>query len=272
MLFLIDTFLAILLLHEMGLFMSDRFYTPQPIGVGEFILDGPESHHLTTVRRFGIGDRVVMFNGNGHEYMAEIIAVNRKQVMLNVVSVQATDRELDFELVIASAMPKGDRGEYLIEKLTELGVTRFVPLITSRSVVTPKDSSVEKYQRGVIEASKQCGRNRLMAVDLPVTWAEFLRSPSGTSQRYVLHTQLGNDGLQHRPITALTHSQNVTVAVGPEGGFTTAEIDAAVHHGYKVLSCGPRVLRVETAATAIAAWLGLNRISNLAFPDSERLP
>src|SRR5205807_5163206 len=94
--------------------------------------------------------------------------------VLTVFAAVAADREPPFPLVVASALPKGDRGDFLIEKLTELGVTRFVPLVTARSVVVPKESTREKLERAVIEASKQCGRNRLMAVDPPQKWDGFL--------------------------------------------------------------------------------------------------
>src|SRR4051812_18068883 len=134
--------------------MSDRFYTPQPLAPGEFVLDGAEAHHLAAVRRFAPGDRVTLFNGDGFDYPAEVVAVGKKSASLAVLDRLAADRELSFPLVVASAVPKGDRGDYLIEKLTELGVTRFVPLVTARSVVQPKS---DKFARAVIEASKQCG-------------------------------------------------------------------------------------------------------------------
>ena len=118
--------------------MAERFFTTDALGPGEYHLSGAEAHHLSTVRRFATGDRIILFNGDGNEYSAEVIAAGKKSVALNILSVFAVDRELPFPLVIASALPKGDRADYLIEKLTELGVTSFVPLVTARSVVVPK--------------------------------------------------------------------------------------------------------------------------------------
>ena len=122
--------------------MADRFFTADPLGPGEYVLSGPEAHHLAAVRRFAPGDRVVLFNGDGHDYPAEVISVGKKSVVLTILEAVVADRELGFPLVVGSVLPKGDRADFLIEKLTELGVTRFVPLITARAVVQDRKSVV----------------------------------------------------------------------------------------------------------------------------------
>ena len=228
--------------------MADRFYTPELLGPGEFNLTGAEAHHLVAVRRFSPGDSITLFNGDGNDYPAVVLGTSKKYVSLNILRVEAVDRELPFSLVVASALPKGDRGDFLIEKLTELGVTRFVPLITTRSVVQPKESAVEKFQRAVIEASKQCGRNRLMTVDPPQSWDAFLKLSNLPATRLVLHTA--------DTTTAFAERGECAIAVGPEGGFTTEEVSAALASGWRAVSLGSRVLRVETAALAAAALAG----------------
>ena len=204
--------------------MSDRFFTADPLGPGEYALTGSEAHHLATVRRFAPGDRIVLFNGDGHEYPAEIISVGKRTVALTVLAPVAVDRELPFPLVVGSALPKGDRADFLIEKLTELGVTRFVPLTTARAVVQPKASVVEKFERAVIEASKQCGRNRLMLVDGPQKWDEFAARTDLPPLRLVLHTGSG--------LSKAGASGGCAVAVGPEGGFAPEEIALALETGW----------------------------------------
>ena len=164
--------------------MSDRFYTNQPLGPGEFVLDGAEAHHLSAVRRFASGDRVTLFNGDAFDYPAEVVAVGKKSVSLAVLDRVAADREVGFTLVVASAVPKGDRGDYLIEKLTELGATRFVPLVTARSVVVSKS---DKLTRVVIEASKQCGRNVLMRVAPLADWDAYARLGDLPAARVLAH-------------------------------------------------------------------------------------
>ncbi len=224
--------------------MADRFYTPLPLAAGDFTLDGPEAHHLSSVRRFAAGDRVTLFNGDGHDYPAEVVGVGKKSVALAVAAGVPADRERQTELWVASALPKGDRADFLIEKLTELGVTRFIPLVTARSVVVPKAAVVEKFERMVVEASKQCGRNRLMRIDPPQAWAAFLARTDLPADRVVLHTA---DATTYRPALGPR-----VVAVGPEGGFAAEEVAAAV--GWTHVSLGARVLRTETAAIAACLW------------------
>ena len=131
---------------------------------------------------------------------------------------------------------------------TVSAASRFVPLITARAVVRPKPSVVEKFQRAVIEASKQCGRNRLMSVDFPEKWPILVQMNTLPATRLVLHT---GPGLA-KPIA----SGGCAIAIGPEGGFTPEEIALATAAGWTAASLGPRVLRMETAAIAAAAILG----------------
>jgi 16S rRNA (uracil1498-N3)-methyltransferase len=225
--------------------VADRFYTPDDLGPGEYVLTGPEVHHLAAVRRFAEGDEVVLFNGDGHEYPAHVLSVGKKTVALTVLAPVLADRELPFPLVVASALPKGDRADFLIEKLTELGATRFVPLITARAGVQPKASVVEKFERAVIEASKQCGRNRLMRIDPPQKFDAFVARIDLPAVRVLLHP--GPD------LTLFSAVEGGVIAIGPEGGFAPEEVALAGAHGWTTASLGPRVLRVETAALAAVA-------------------
>jgi 16S rRNA (uracil1498-N3)-methyltransferase len=222
--------------------MADRFYTPAPLAPGEFTLSGADAHHLASVRRFAPGDSVTLFNGDGCEYPAEVVSVGKREVTLHILNRQAVSRELPFPVLVASALPKGDRADYLIEKLVEVGATRFVPLVTERSVVIPKESTITKLERGVVEASKQCGRNVLMAVEPAAKVAEVVRRADLPAERWVLHT--GGGG------TPTAGAGGVALLIGPEGGLSAAEVADAQANGWRVATLGPRVLRVETAAVA----------------------
>lgn len=229
--------------------MADRFFTETPPPTtGEVVITGADAHHMTAVRRFAAGDRVTLFCGDGREYAAEIVAVGKKAVTLTVLGVADVDREPPFPVVVASALPKGDRADYLIEKLVEVGATRFIPLVTARAVVIPKDAKTEKFERAVIEASKQCGRNRLMTVDPPRNWPALLASADLPPTKFVLHTA---------EVVAVSRQElggGAVFAIGPEGGFAPEEVSAALTAGWRPLSLGPRVLRVETAAVLAAGW------------------
>lgn len=225
--------------------MADRFFTPEPLSPGEFHLRGAEAHHLTAVRRFKPGGRIVLFNGDGREYPAEILEAGRKFVLLNVLAVSAISREAAHAVAIAAALPKGDRGEFLVEKLVELGVARFIPLRTERTIVQPRDSRLEKLHQAVIEASKQCGRNVLTRIDPLTDWPRFVAA-AADGPRAILHPGGASRG-------RLPLDTDCTIAVGPEGGFTDGELAAAEAAGWERVSLGPRTLRVETAAIAAAA-------------------
>lgn len=239
--------------------MADRFYTPDPLAPGEYVLTGAEAHHLATVRRFGPGDRVVLFNGDGHDHPADVVAADRKRTLLNVLPAVAADRELLFPLEIAAALPKGDRGDFLVEKLTELGVTRLTPLQTERTVVQPREGRLDKLQHAVVEASKQCGRNVLMRVAPVTRWAAFLATPDLPALRLLLHPPAEGAGRVLSEFDADAGAGGVVVAVGPEGGFAPAEVEAAEAAGWVRVGLGPRVLRVETAAVVAAGWFAASR-------------
>lgn len=227
--------------------MSSRFYTSLPLAPGCMVLQGPEAHHLASVCRGRPGDRVTLFNGDGREYLAEIVAAHRKEVQLDIVEVICVNRELPFRLELAVAIPKGDRGDFLVEKLTELGVTDLVPLRTARGVVMPRDAKLQRWQRAVIEASKQCGRNVIMHVHELIDWTEYCADPTHPSSRLIAHP--GGGDFQ------IPASGDIAVAIGPEGGFTAEELQQAIQHGWGLVNLGPRTLRIETAAIAVAARL-----------------
>jgi 16S rRNA (uracil1498-N3)-methyltransferase len=229
--------------------MADRFFVNTPLAPGEVELVGPEAHHLATVCRLRPGDAVCLFNGDGLEYAAEIVAVGRRSVTVRIHSIAAPQREHGFHIEVAAPLPKGDRAQFLLEKLTELGVASFVPLRTERSVVHPRDAKLDKLQRHVIEASKQCGRNVLLQLQPLTDWADYVRRADLPATRVVAHPS-GHAELERR----FPSGADVAMAVGPEGGFTDEEVALARHAGWQLVDLGPRILRVETAAIVLAVW------------------
>jgi 16S rRNA (uracil1498-N3)-methyltransferase len=226
--------------------MAERFYTNSALSTGSILLQGAEAHHLTTVCRFQPGDQVILFNGDGQEYLAELVETRRKEVSLDILTAIAPKREVGFRLEVVAPLPKGDRADFLIEKLTELGVTDFVPLRTERSVVHPRDTKLERLQRNVIEACKQCGRNVLMKIHPLHTWLDYCRFLELPPLKLVAHP----GGRAMRDENSIS---GVCIAVGPEGGFTDEEIQQATAAGWHLIGLGPRILRIETAAIVISA-------------------
>jgi 16S rRNA (uracil1498-N3)-methyltransferase len=232
--------------------MAERFYINWPLACGsQVVLRGAEAHHLAVVCRHRPGDQVFLFNGNGREYRARVCACERQQVLLEVLSEETPARELPFALEVAAPLPRGERMHFLVEKLTELGATRLVPLVTARSRITPGVGRLEKLRRYVIEACKQCGRNRLLEITPPQEWLSYCRSAAGRKI-------LAHPGAE--PASAWSHlrlqpaQSALAVAVGPEGGFTPQEVAAGQQAGWQLLDLGPRLLRIETAALVLTAW------------------
>lgn len=225
--------------------MADRYFTEHPIEGGSVVLDGPEAHHLLHVMRARLGMEVVLFDGTGAEFVARVEKTARSSVELAVIDRKEVDRELPFVLTLGVSLPKGDRQKWLVEKSVELGLTRLVPLVTERSVAQPVDQALERLRRGIIEASKQCGRNKLMEIGEPQSWTEFVRDIEANACRWIAHP--GGDTCSRLCPASADLLQGV-LAVGPEGGFTEDEVALALSAGWQRIDLGPRILRVETAA------------------------
>jgi 16S rRNA (uracil1498-N3)-methyltransferase len=246
--------------------MAERFYVNCELGPGPVLVQGAEAHHLAVVCRLRPGDAVCLFNGDGRQYPARIEKINRREVALEVLAVESPSRELPFRLDIAAPLPRGDRAQFLLEKLTELGVTSFTPLRTARSVVHPRETKLDKLQRYVIEASKQCGRNVLLEVRPMIEWPAFCAAAELPPRRVLAHpggseeseeSGVRNEEKEQPPHSSpLTPHSSLVAAVGPEGGFTEDEVALARAAGWRLLDLGPRILRVETAAIALAVLFG----------------
>ncbi len=232
--------------------MPRRFFTAHPLKSEPLVLAGGEAHHLSHVLRLKAGDEVVLFDGTGEEATAQVVKVSSGQVMLAVKSRRIATTELPFPLILGTAVPKGDRFSWLVEKATELGVTRLIPLRTARSIVDPGSGKLDKMRNTVIAASKQCGRSQLMVIDEPCDWGKFLQKELSEHQGWV--ADLAGVSPLDREATApeVSGGTGLVLAVGPEGGLTTEEVAAAAGLGAKLVSLGPRILRTETAALALA--------------------
>ena len=239
--------------------MPSRYFSQINIAADQVCLSGPEAHHLIHVMRAETGTEVVLFDGTGSEFLAEVVRVGRGEVQLAIRGQQSVDRELRSELTVGVALPKGDRQKWLVEKLVELGVTRLVPLVTERSVAKPLPTALERLQRTVVEASKQCGRNRLMEIAAPQLWPAMVEAACGVEHRWLAHP--ARDSATSNPCQSATRQVELgrqpgptLLAIGPEGGFTDEEVGRATAAGWQCVDLGPRILRIETAALLLVAW------------------
>lgn len=196
-----------------------------------------------------------VFDGRGTEWQASIQTLARDSVTIVLEAPLVTESVPHGNLTLAVALPKGERQKWLVEKLTELGTARLVPLVTERGVAEATDAARERLKRGVIEACKQCGRNTLMEIAAPAT-LEALAARHPTSLQLLAHP--GGVPLREQPIAMPGQGfQEIVAAIGPEGGFTPEEVEHAAATGFQPISLGSPILRIETAAIALAAWARL---------------
>jgi 16S rRNA (uracil1498-N3)-methyltransferase len=244
--------------------MSERFFSSTAITSDRVTLDGPEAHHLLHVMRAAVGEHVMLFDDSGAEFDAVVESLGRSGVSLRIVERRNVARELPFPLTIGVALPKGDRQKWLVEKLTELGVTTLVPLATERGVAQPTVGALDRLRRAGIEAAKQCGRNRLMQIANSQTWQEWIASDSiaGDPQPPGAMAMPARRLIAHpggAPLSQIDFAAKLPthIAIGPEGGLSEVELSAALNAGWQAVDLGPRILRVETAAVALAARIAL---------------
>jgi 16S rRNA (uracil1498-N3)-methyltransferase len=252
--------------------MPDRYFVQTLITGEQVSLTGAEAHHLINVMRARQGAKVILFDGSGSEFLARVEKLGRSDVELTVLGREEVDRELPFMLSLGVALPKGDRQKWLVEKAVELGVGRVIPLKTQRAVAQPVQQALDRLRRSVIEASKQCGRNRLMEIAEPLEFADYVDATRDQPCRllahpHALHTkknlQHGEDAGHVQSIDSMVHFMHPTddteppsemfLAVGPEGGFTNEEVSLAAKAGWHIVDLGPRILRIETAAVLLVA-------------------
>ncbi len=153
--------------------MAARFYCPDSPREGRQRLSADEAHHLSRVCRLGTGDIVEVFDGKGLATRSQVVAIVHGAVELEILAVEP-ERDPPLRLTLATAVPKGERFDWLVEKATELGVERLIPIMTARSVVRPGKAKLDRLRRSIIEASKQSRRDRLMLLEPLMDWARVV--------------------------------------------------------------------------------------------------
>lgn len=227
--------------------MAERFFLSQPVADGAVTLSDDQAHHLARVMRAKPGDQIVLFDGCGNEYRGTVSEVSKKNVSVAIDSTQKFEDPNRPEITVACALPKGDRQKFLVEKLVELGANRLIPLKTKHSVAEASPKVVDRIQKQVIEASKQCRRSWLMGIEKQATVASLVDSFSSfAGGRLVADPYASGHDLLSKPEPCI-------IAVGPEGGFSEEESKFFAENQWSPVRFSPNVLRIETAAAAAVA-------------------
>ncbi len=214
----------------------------------ELILSKENSHYIMHVLRLRIGTQLIIFNGEEGEYLAHLTAWTKKNAQVNIEAYRSIERESPLKITLAQSISRPERMDYAIQKSVELGVQRIVPILSERSPPIDDERLLKRedhWQRIMISACEQCGRNRLPELQSTLSMADWLQQPQ-TNNCLVL-SPTGTNRLKD----SIEANKAITILVGAEGGLTDKEVNAAIQVGYTDISLGPRILRTETAAVAI---------------------
>lgn len=228
-----------------------RFYTPkQNFQANKAILNKTETRHLRDVLRLREGTQIQIFDGEGKEFLGTIKRISKSETLVEITKeVAPSALESNLDLTLAVALLKGEKFDLVVQKAVELGVSKLIPLDTKRADVKLKESEkkLERWRKIALEAAKQSGRAKLMQIEKPSNFEEFVETTSGTR---VLFAE--RNGASFAEIKT---AQQIIAVVGAEGGWEDSEIETARNNGFQIITLGGRILRAETAAIAITAFL-----------------
>lgn len=230
--------------------MAERFYC-ENLSADVVELSGQEAHHAIHVMRLCAGQTTELIDGAGTLCQAAVTAVTRKSLSLQITQRTYFERAANKRITVAAPAPKGERLKWMVEKLTEIGVDRFIPMGCERATVNPRQTKIDKLQTTIISACKQSGRTWFMHVEEPEPFSSVLQDASKRGER-ILIAHPADQPVRPRVCAS---SQDTTILIGPEGGFTEAEVQLAQDSGALLQSWPRNVLRTETAAIVFATLL-----------------
>mgnify|MGYP000892791689 CR=1 FL=1 len=227
-----------------------------PLAVGARIaLPERVAHHASKVLRLRNGSMLLLFNGEGGEFSARIVAVERATVNVDVLAWSAVERESPLAITLVQALQAGEKMDLTVQKAVELGVTRIVPVISRRGVVRLADERAlrrTEHWRGVAAAAcEQCGRNRLPEIAPPEGLERWLSRPTNSGVLRLMLAPAANHSLAS--LSGPPPEGRIELLIGAEGGLAPEEIGKAALAGFRPVRLGPRILRTETAGLAALA-------------------
>lgn len=218
----------------------------------EIDLDQDAINHVVNVLRLKVDEPLIIFNGKGGEYLAKIINIKRREVKVRINEFENINRESNLKIHLAQGLVSGDKMDFILQKFVELGGTKITPIIAARCNVRLSHDrwrkKITRWQKIIISACEQCGRNILPRINLPISFMDFI--VQDRSETKIILDPTGEDDVSFAEI-----KPNVAVMIGHEGGFTEEEIEQAKEHNFLNVKLGPRILRVETAGIAITSIL-----------------
>ena len=222
-----------------------RAYLPPSSWTETPFLEGDEAKHLSQVLRIQSGAAVTVFDGLGNHAQARVLSVSKQRVDLMLELAESVPTSLP-DITLAQAIPKGKNMDWIVQKAVELGVSRIQPLVTRHTIVSPGGDKAEKWRRTALEACKQCGQFTIPIIEDPLPFTEWLANrPSADLE--VIASLADNPRNFRETLKSHPDLESITLAIGPEGDFSSEETAAALTAGFVPVTLGDLVLRVETA-------------------------
>ncbi len=232
------------------------FITPDAVRGPQIIMTGDDLRHIRTVLRKQPGDLLTLLDGRGKEYTARIVRMERTEIVAEAVS-EITREAPHPTITLCQGLPKADKMDWIVQKATELGVANIVPLITERTIVKIKDEEkrIIRWQKIAREAAMQSNRPDMPGVGRIVSLQDFLRTPDPEPRTLLLFPWEEGTVPIKDILRGTSGIKKIIVLIGPEGGFSEAEAEAARGKGFHLVSLGPNILRTETAAIAVLGMI-----------------
>lgn len=243
--------------------MRRFFVEEKDIKENQVTIKGDEARHIVQVLRLKGRDKIKVFTGKGKEYLTEIIQASKKEVIGKILKESKLDTEPPIEITLVQGLPKSDKMDLIVQKATELGVKRIIPVITQRTIIRSDKEKAKvrrtRWQRIALEAAKQSSRAIIPEVREAIPFIQALDNLNRESLNLIpweeeTSTRL-KEVLKHHTSHIPHPTSHITVFIGPEGGFTPEEVRAAKKKGAIPVSLGPRLLRTETAGLVTLAMI-----------------
>ena len=240
--------------------MNHFFITSGQINNNLITVTGSDVRHINNVLRMKTGDEATFSDGvNPVTYHGILTEINNESVCFELIYAQETNHELPVKVYLFQSLPKSDKMELIIQKAVELGIHEIIPISTSRSVVRLDDkkalAKVKRWQTVSEAAAKQCKRDLIPNIHDVMTFARAITYASDMDIKIIPYEMAEDFTKTRRIIENINPGQSIAVFIGPEGGFSRAEIETAGKAGFSPITIGKRILRTETAALVILSWI-----------------
>lgn len=230
-----------------------RFYDPQSLQLDQLVeLNDAVVQHVCRALRMRVGDELILFNGDGLEYKAQLETVEKRRASARII--QQDDRRIEspLDIRIGQSLSRGERMDYAVQKATEMGMQQMFPLFSERCEVKlstdRQDKRIRHWQQVAISACEQSGRCKVPTISAPQTLEQWIKQEDA-ELKLVLHHHTAT------PLAEMDAPESIALLIGPEGGLTEQEVELARDHGFQPVAFGPRVMRTETAPVAALALL-----------------